>query len=74
MIDIVHVMVKCSLALTLADGEELVGNFTGELLAKTGDIYLVDFSEGLKRYPAKYVTPYVKHINGNQCLFIGDVK
>lgn len=63
------VIVKCTLVLIVA-GLRIPEQFTGELLAHKGDAWMVDFTAALVHYPKEVSVPYVKTVNGNQCLII----
>lgn len=63
------ILVKCTIVLIVA-GLHIPEQFTGELIQHTGDKWMVDFTQALKKYPKEDVTPFVKTVNGNQCLII----
>lgn len=42
----------------------------GELIEHSGDKWMVDFTDELKKYPTEDVAPYVKTVNGNQCILV----
>lgn len=60
-------IIICSLALML-NGAQVYKQVEGRLVQDVGDVWVVDFSKALNRYPQYSTDKQVQAVNSNNCV------